>query len=125
MAERTYRILVVEDEPHFRNAVSIILRKEGYIVLSAANGEEGLQLAATKNPDAILLDIALPGMSGREVCQRLRQSTPGTPIIYLTGIADSYGPPESENLLREADAVIRKPAGRAQILDSLGQLLRQ
>jgi DNA-binding response OmpR family regulator len=98
MAERTYRILVVEDEPHFRNAVSILLRKEGYIVLSAATGEEGLRMAANKNPDVILLDIALPDMSGRS--------------------------PESEDILREADAVIRKPAGRAQILDNLGHLLR-
>jgi two-component system KDP operon response regulator KdpE len=124
MAERTYRILVVEDEPHFRNAVSILLRKEGYIVLSAATGEEGLRMAANKNPDVILLDIALPDMSGREVCQHLRQSLPETPIIYLTGIADFYRSPESEDILREADAVIRKPAGRAQILDNLGHLLR-
>jgi two-component system, OmpR family, phosphate regulon response regulator PhoB len=66
------QVLVVEDEDDIRNLVALNLRRAGFGVLTAADGAEGLALAATHRPPVVLLDLMLPDMSGREVCARLR-----------------------------------------------------
>ena len=66
------RVLTVEDEPDLRLILQDNLEFEGYEVLSAATGEEGLDIAMAKQPDLVLLDLLLPRMSGYEVCRRLR-----------------------------------------------------
>ena len=66
------RVLTVEDEPDLRLILQDNLEFEGYEVLSASTGEEGLDLAMAKQPDLVLLDLLLPRMSGYEVCRRLR-----------------------------------------------------
>ena len=82
------KILVIDDEPEMVDMLRIRLEDEGYGIITALNGEEGLKKAEGDHPDLILLDILLPGMSGLEVAKRLRESkaTKDVPIIMVTAL---------------------------------------
>ena len=75
--------LVVDDEPQIRRLLTVSLEANGYRVITANNGQEGLVLAAQHRPDVIVLDLGLPDLSGLEVLKRLREWTQ-TPVIILT-----------------------------------------
>ena len=109
-----------------RSLVAAALRADGWRVLEAPDGESSLDLARRGKPDLILLDLALPGMSGLEVCRRLRQepASARTPILFLTGLpgrADRQAVREAgaqgllekpfrlESLARRAAQAIEKP----------------
>jgi DNA-binding response OmpR family regulator len=77
------RILIIDDEPMILESVGYNLKQEGYEVISANNGETGLQLAKTETVDLILLDLMLPGINGMDICRILRQSSE-VPIIMVT-----------------------------------------
>ena len=77
-------ILIVEDEQNIVDILSYNLTREGYDTLEALDGPTGLQLALEQNPDLILLDLMLPGMSGFDVCRQVRESGSSTPILMLT-----------------------------------------
>ena len=77
-------VLIVEDEQSIVDILSFNLTKEGYDTLEALDGPTGLQLALEQNPDLVLLDLMLPGMSGFDVCQKLRQAGSLVPIVMLT-----------------------------------------
>ena len=77
------RILVVEDDRRIRDMVRRGLIFEGYTVTVAENGEEGLRMARESMPDAVILDLMLPGIDGLEVCRRMRQVS-NVPILMLT-----------------------------------------
>ena len=81
-------ILIVDDEPAIRVLLDAALDGEGYRLLEAADGPSALEAARTEHPDLVLLDIGLPGLSGLEVCRRLRDEagTAGTPVLFLTGL---------------------------------------
>jgi two-component system response regulator RegX3 len=79
------RILVVEDEESYREALQAGLHKEGFIVELAADGTEGLRTFADHPPDLVLLDVLLPGLSGTEVCRRMRAIAP-VPIIMVSAL---------------------------------------
>jgi len=85
-------ILLVDDEASIRKTVGRRLEREGYRVLTAGSGEEGLRLAAEHLPDLVLLDIMMPKMKGRDVCAKLKADpkTAHIPVIFLTalGLAD-------------------------------------
>lgn len=83
---KTLRILAIEDEADILDVLSVNLGAEGYEVLTAADGETGLELAKTQRPDLVLLDLLLPGLEGLEVCRQLRAypATQNTPIIMVT-----------------------------------------
>lgn len=83
MSEWKAKILIVDDEERIRRLLGMYLKKEGYSVTEAEDGEKGLQKALDQDFDLILLDVMLPGIDGIEVCLRLRQ-TKTTPIIMLT-----------------------------------------
>jgi DNA-binding response OmpR family regulator len=82
------KILVIDDEPEMVDMLRIRLEDEGYGIITALNGEEGLKKAEGERPDLVLLDILLPGMSGLEVAKRLRESkaTKNIPIIMVTAL---------------------------------------
>ena len=86
----TPRILVVDDQATNRELLEAILEEEGFRPALAGNGREALSLAASDPPDAILLDVAMPGMDGFDVCRHLQQNldTALTPIIFVTARAD-------------------------------------
>ncbi len=117
------RVLVVDDEPHLRRVLEVILQKEGYRVVSAPDGVTALRLAAEIRPDLAVLDLVLPGMSGQEVCQKLKERYPETRIVYFTGKIDPFDQPGRSKFLREADGIITKPASRKQILHRIRRAL--
>ena len=78
------KVLVVDDEPALRDALRRALTLEGYEVDLAEDGIEGVTAAATRGPDAIVLDVLMPGLDGLEVCRRIRESGDRTPILMLT-----------------------------------------
>ena len=77
-------VLIVEDEQSIVDILSFNLTREGYDTLEALDGPTGLQLALEQNPDLILLDLMLPGLSGFEVCKKIRETGSSTPILMLT-----------------------------------------
>ena len=79
-------MLIVDDDAGFRSFVSGLVEEAGFDALEAENGEDALRLATAEPPAAVLLDVALPGLSGYEVCQRLREQFGDTlPIIFVSG----------------------------------------
>ena len=80
------KILVVDDEASLRELVSAILEQEGYDVVTAEDGRECLNKLRTMKPDLILLDMMMPGMSGREVCEKIRKDskTKDLKVAFLT-----------------------------------------
>ncbi len=79
------RVLVVEDEEPLLFTLAHNLRREGYTVLTASRGDDGLKLARKQKPDLILLDVMLPGIDGIQVCRMLRRDS-DVPIIMLTAL---------------------------------------
>jgi two-component system response regulator ResD len=77
------KVLVVDDEPNIREVVSLYLRRDGHAVVSAGDGDEALRLFQQIQPDLVVLDLMLPGLSGLEVCRRL-QANRRVPLIMLT-----------------------------------------
>ncbi len=84
MAEK--RVLVADDEPSLLHLVSLRLRRAGYEVLTASNGREALEKAQREHPDLVVTDYLMPGLSGLELCQKLRHDpkTADIPAIVLT-----------------------------------------
>lgn len=98
--ENQKKILIVEDETSLRNALRDKLILEGFVVLEAKNGEEGLDVALRNHPDLILLDIIMPKMDGLTMLKKLREDVWGknTKVILLTNLSDNEK--VSEALLR-------------------------
>ena len=103
------KILIVEDEDDIREITRHILEKNGYEVIEAANGEEGLKAYAASAPDLVLLDVHLPDMLGFEICRKIRAEGPRaeTPIILCT--VRSEVSPVAEGLAAGATDYILKP----------------
>jgi two-component system, OmpR family, phosphate regulon response regulator PhoB len=118
------RVLIVEDERDIRDLVVHHLRREGYQVATAGSGEEALLQVKQAPPDLILLDLMLPGMSGLEVCRRLRQEeTPATPIVMLTAKADEVD--RVVGLELGADDYVVKPFSPKELLARVRAVLRR
>ena len=122
MAER-HRILLVDDEPSIVKMVGKRLEVEGFDVVVAMDGQEGLSKAQTGNPDLIVLDLMLPKLNGYEVCTMLKQDTryQKIPIVLFTAKAQE----KDEKLGMEcgADAYVRKPFRAQELLDKIRSLL--
>lgn len=114
-------ILVIDDEPQILRAMRTILTEKQFKVTTASRGEEGLTLAATSEPDLIILDLGLPDMDGVEVCTRLREWTQ-IPIIILS-VRDSERDKVAA-LDRGADDYLTKPFGIEELLARVRVALR-
>ncbi len=119
------KILVVDDEPSIRTIVRATLERAGYQVIEAADGASGLQKAGSQRPDLILLDIALPQLSGLEVCRRLkaRPDTAAAPVLLLTGLL-----PSSElqaGYSAGAQGCVTKPFAPSALLEKVNDALRR
>jgi DNA-binding response OmpR family regulator len=117
------KILVVEDNIDLANGLELNLKKEGYKVLKAVTGEEALKIALHDNPDLIILDIMLPGISGLDVCRELRQKSIGIPIIMLTAKSEEVD--RVVGLELGADDYITKPFGVRELLARIRVCLRR
>lgn len=114
-------ILVIDDEPQILRAMRTILAEKQFRVTTASRAEEGLALAATTQPDLIILDMGLPDMDGVEVCQRLREWTQ-TPVIVLS-VRDREQDKVAA-LDMGADDYLTKPFGIAELLARIRVALR-
>ena len=114
-------ILVIDDELQIQRAIRTILTEKGFKVTTASNGEEGLTLAATNEPDIIILDLGLPDMDGVQVCSRLREWTQ-IPIIILS-VRDSERDKVAA-LDKGADDYLTKPFGIEELLARVRVALR-
>ena len=116
------RVLVVDDEPQIRKALSVNLRARGYDVDLASTGEEALHLAAARRPDAVLLDLGLPGIDGVQVIEGLRGWSE-VPIIVLSVRGEETD--KVAALDAGADDYVTKPFGMAELLARLRVAIRR
>ncbi len=115
-------VLVVDDNRDAADSLALLLEVWGYQPLVAYRGEAGLEVAATQSPDAILLDIALPGLDGHEVARRLRR-LPGLEKVLLVAVT-GYGRDEDRLQAREAgfDHFFLKPFDPEELRELLPPL---
>jgi two-component system KDP operon response regulator KdpE len=116
------KVLVVDDEPQIRRAISLNLGARGYEVFEAATGERALDAVAVERPAVVLLDLGLPGMNGIQVIEALRGWTT-VPIIVLTVRDDERS--KVEALDAGADDYVTKPFGMAELMARLRATLRR
>ncbi len=115
-------ILVVDDEPQIRRVLRSTLTSQGYVIIDAKTGEEGLESARKNKPDLVLLDLNMPGMGGIEACREIRRSS-DAPIIMLT-VRNA----ERDKVLAldaGADDYVVKPFGIEELLARIRAALRR
>ena len=118
-------LLVVDDEIKLCRALGRILTNAGFLVHMAHDGESALRVAEQEQPVGVLLDLMMPGMSGREVCRGIRACSPQTKVMYLTARAEAMAPPEVFELRAEADALVFKPASSTKIIGVVRRMLSE
>jgi two-component system response regulator MprA len=117
------KILLIEDEPQIAGFISRGLRREGYTMVEALDGETGLDLAFGELPDLIILDIMLPGIDGLTVCRQIREGGLQTPILMLT--AKDAIPDRVAGLEAGADDYLVKPFAFEELLARVRALGRR
>jgi len=123
MSDVLRRILIIEDEAVIRKAIRMACEKEGYEVVEAENGVEGMRLAETAKPDLLLLDLMLPDVSGFDVCREIRKSGSGVPIIILSAKTEEID--IVVGLEIGADDYITKPFRARELLARIAAHLRR
>jgi two-component system KDP operon response regulator KdpE len=116
------RILVCDDEPQILRALKVILRDAGYEAVPASTGEEALDRAAVKPPEAAILDLMLPDIDGVELTRRLREWSQ-MPILVLSAVGEEDR--KVEALAAGADDYVTKPFGPRELIARLAALLRR
>ena len=116
------RVLVIEDEESFRDALQFMLSREGFDVVLAADGAEGMKQFDAKNPDIVLLDLMLPEVSGTEVCKYIRTKS-NVPVIMLT--AKDTEIDKVVGLELGADDYVTKPFSTRELLARIKAVLRR
>lgn len=117
------KILVIDDDENLRDTIGVMLERESFVPILAADGKSGFEKALTMDPQLLLVDLRLPGMSGVEVCKQLRADRVQTPIIVLSAVGDEV----DKVLLLEigADDYIVKPFGTRELLARIRAVLRR
>jgi len=118
-------ILVVDDEQDLLDLIEYNLKKEGFRVLKAENGQDGIAIAKEEKPSLVLLDIMMPRMDGIEVCDKMREDADlkHIPIIFLTARSDEKT--EVEGLNKGADDFITKPISTNKLISRIKAVLRR
>ncbi len=123
MEGRMGMILVIEDDPRIVKALQRLFVSEGFEVQSAGSGPEGLELFDSSVPDAVVLDLMLPGMSGREICKLIKARKPDLPVLILSAISEVA----DKVLLLEigADDYVTKPFSPRELLARVQAAIRR
>ena len=114
-------ILIIDDSNLARASIRKILAPEGYEILEATGGEEGLKMLSQHSPDCILMDLLMPGMTGTEVLEQLRSTGSTTPVVIIT--ADIQTSVRDRCLELGAFAVVNKPLLFETLLDTVKETL--
>jgi two-component system, OmpR family, response regulator MprA len=117
------RLLVVDDDPSVREALALVLDLNGFDVVTACDGREAIRTLALDSPDAVILDVLMPGLDGLEVCRRLRATGNRTPVLMLT--ARTEVSERVAGLEAGADDYLAKPFAREELIARLRALLRR
>ncbi|MFH5831768.1 response regulator [Halalkalibaculum sp. DA3122] len=123
MSDNPKKIVIVEDEPSLIFTLQDTLENEGYDVFVAEEGEEAVEIVKKENPDLMLLDLMLPGMSGYDVCKKVRNMTYTFPIIILTARDQEIDKVTGLNI--GADDYMTKPFGVKELLARIKARLRR
>jgi DNA-binding response OmpR family regulator len=117
------KILVVDDDESLRDTVALMLEREGFEPVLAADGRTGFEQAMMLKPDLALVDLRMPGMTGIEICKQLRAAQVETPIIVLSAVGDEI----DKVLLLEigADDYVVKPFGTRELIARIRAVLRR
>ncbi len=118
------RVLIVDDERQNRQLLEVMLALEGFVLLTAASGEEALAIVAQQPPDLVLLDIMMPAMDGYEVAIRIKEDPAGRniPIVMVTALDDREA--KMRGLNAGAEDFVTKPVDRAELVVRVRNLLR-
>lgn len=122
---RMKKILLIEDDPDIQDLVRYSLGQEGFTVQACSDGTEGLMSARKDRPDLILLDVMLPGLTGNEVCKKLKsdRSTEAIPIIFLTARSDEIDKMIGFEI--GADDYVSKPFSPRELAARIKAVLRR
>jgi DNA-binding response OmpR family regulator len=116
------RVLIIDDEPWVHDVVRAYLERDGFIVYDASDGREGLDLAMTKRPDLVVLDLMLPDLSGEEICRQLRERS-DVAVLMLT--AKSGEEERIAGLGLGADDYLTKPFSPRELVARVKAVLRR
>jgi DNA-binding response OmpR family regulator len=117
------RILIVDDEPNIVVSLEFLMRREGYEVSVARDGEEGLASIRAELPDLVLLDVMMPKLNGYDVCQQVRSDPALARIrVVLLTAASARGADVDKGLALGADAYIPKPFGTRDLVIQVNSL---
>ncbi len=117
------KILYIEDNPHHIEIVRRIVDREGYELVTAVNGLQGLEMAAVEQPDIIIADVNLPGINGVEVAQRIKDTPELAHIPVLALTTNTMHGDREQYLQSYFDGYIAKPIIRHELLTTLRRLL--
>ncbi len=116
-------LLVVDDEDNLRSMLAAALQHHGYVVTTAENGREALDLIPTSKPDLVLLDVMMPDLDGFEVCRRLRTDGDRTPVLFLT--ARDATEDKVRGLTLGGDDYVQKPFSLDELVARAEAVLRR
>ena len=118
------KVLIADDELRLRKVIALYMSKCGYEIIEAGNGETAIELAKENKPDAIVLDVMMPGMTGIEATKKIRElpEFAKTPIILLT--ANASEDDIKIGLASGADKYIRKPFSPKELVESIDNFVK-
>ena len=116
------KVLIVDDEPNIVTALEFLFRRSGYEVRIATNGAEALAQVESERPDVVLLDVMMPGKSGYEVCQRLRERPELAPTKIVMLSAKGSEAEVNKGLSLGADLYITKPFSTQELVATIDRL---
>ncbi len=123
MAEDKRKVLIADDEPNIVTALEFLFGRAGYEVRTAANGDEALALLESFAPDLVLIDIMMPGKSGYEVCQRIRERPEWRDVKIVMVSAKGRDAEVSKGLSLGADLYVTKPFSTQELIAAVDRLL--
>jgi DNA-binding response OmpR family regulator len=124
MADSRRKVLIADDEPNIVTALEFLLKRSGYDVRAAANGEEALAMVDSYAPDVVLLDVMMPVKSGYDVCQRIRERPEWRHIRIVMLSAKGREAEVSKGLSLGADLYITKPFSTQELIAAIDGLFR-
>ncbi len=116
------KILAVDDEPLYQHLYKVNLEKEGYEVVTASNGEDALEMVASRHPDLVILDVLMPKLDGISTCERIRQFS-NVPIIIVTARGEEHDRVKGLNV--GADDYVVKPFSATELVARVRAVLRR